>query len=91
MFNVGNENCFSLSFSDTVDIDIKLIIYNNVSVNFKCYHPPGNPRVNLQDLANPSHLGKFFLSNAQPSDFLGNHYFNKFYTFPPVSISQSLE
>ena len=27
-FNVGNENWFSLSFGDTVDIDIKFIRYN---------------------------------------------------------------
>ena len=43
--------------------------------------PPGNPAVNLQNLAIPSHPGKFFLSNAQPSDFLGNLYFSKFYSF----------
>ena len=48
-FNVGNEYCFSLSFSDTVDIDIKFMRYHYVSVNSKSYHLPGNPRVNLQN------------------------------------------
>ena len=64
-----------------------------VSVNSKHYHPlpSGNPGVNLQNLANPGHPGQIFLSNAQPLDFPGSSYFNTFYTFPPLTRSQSLE
>ena len=52
---------------------------------------PGNPGINLQNLANPGYLCNFFLSNVQPQDFPGSLNFDKFYTFPPLSRSQSLE
>ena len=38
----------------------------------------------------PSHPGKFFCPKCQAPGFPGFH-FNKFYTFPPLSRSQSLE
>ena len=61
-----------------------------VSVNSKHYHPS-------QPWHKSSKSGKswpslqIFLSNVQPPDFPGNLNFDKFYTFPPLSRSQSLE
>ena len=61
-----------------------------VSVNFKHYHP-------WQPWHKSSKSGKswpsvqIFLSNVQPPDFPGSLNFDKFYTFPPLSRSQSLE
>ena len=51
------------------------------------FPPPGNPWVNLQNLANPGHLCKFFVKCPAP-DFPKSLYFNKFYTFPPLSRYQ---
>ena len=53
--------------------------------------PPGTTRANSQNLENPDPLGNFFLSNAVPPGFPGTLYFDKFYTFPPLSRSQSSE
>ena len=60
-----------------------------VSVSSKHYHPipPGNPGVNLQNLATCAN----FVIKCPSSEFPGSLYFNKFYTFPPLSRSQSLE
>ena len=60
-----------------------------VSVNSKHYHP-------WQPWHKSSKSGKswpsfqIFLSNVQPPDFPGSLNFDKFYTFPPLSRSQSL-
>ena len=61
-----------------------------VSVNSKHYHP-------WQPWHKSSKSGKswpslqIFLSNVQPPDFPGSLNFDKFYTLPPLSRSQSLE
>ena len=68
-FNFGNENCFSLGFQSVPSVNI----------------PPGNPGVNLQNLANPSYPRKFFCQMPSPQTSLGTFYFNKFDTFPPHS------
>ena len=58
-----------------------------VSVSSKYYHPgppTWQPRCKSLKFA-------YFLSNAQTPDLPGNFYFNKLYTFSPLSISKLLE
>ena len=44
---------------------------NNVSVNSKHYHPPGNPPANFQKLSNFGHLGRFFRQTPGRAGFPG--------------------
>ena len=53
-------------------------------------HPPGNPGVNLQNWQILATCSNFFIKCPSP-EFPGSLYCNKFYTFPPLSRSQSLE
>ena len=62
-----------------------------VSISSKHYHPPGNPGINLQNLANPGHLCKFSCQMPSPQTSLRALIFKTFYTFPPLSRSRSLE
>ena len=52
---------------------------------------PGNPGKNLQKSGKSWPSVQIFLSNVQPPDFPGSLNFDKFYTSPPLSRSQSLE
>ena len=71
-FNVGNEYCFSLSFSDTVDIDIKFMRYHHyVSVRFQVLPSPWQPQGKSSKLGKLQPHRKIFLSNAQLPDFPG--------------------
>ena len=59
------------------------------SVNSKCYHPPGQPPGKFSKIAK-SWPRAIFWSNSRGPDFPITFYFNKFYTFSPLSRPQSL-
>ena len=77
-----NMNAQDTQFLDNlITSDEVAFSMNNVSVNPKRYHPPGQPQGKFSKIVKSRHPDEFFVSNPSGPGFPGTLNFNKFYTF----------